>query len=152
MIEVRMSVPGIRTFLVSTFSVSPEKEDQLARRMAALGVREADLRETFVHSGGHGGQNVNKTSTCVMLLHGPSGLQVKCQSTRQQGLNRFLARHLLLDKIEAARKRRADAERARLEKIRRQKRPRSRGAKERMLADKARRAAKKEARHSVAMD
>ena len=77
---------------MSAFSVSPEKELQLARRMAALGVNETDFQETFVRSGGHGGQNVNKTSTCVMLLHRPTGLQVKCQATRQQGLNRFLAR------------------------------------------------------------
>src|SRR5207245_3098663 len=87
-----------------TFPVITEKEYQLARRMAALGVIEADLEETFVRSGGHGGQNVNKTATCVMLLHRPTGLQVKCQTTRQQGLNRFVARRLLLDKIEAARK------------------------------------------------
>src|SRR5947208_12922906 len=98
---------------MSMFPVSPEKEDQLARRMAELGVRETDIEETFVRSGGHGGQNVNKTATCVMLLHRPSGLQVKCQSTRQQGLNRFVARRLLLDKIEAARKAQADGERAR---------------------------------------
>src|SRR5438552_17038117 len=102
---------------VSTFPVSPEKEDQLARRMAALGVSEADLDETFVRSGGHGGQNVNKTSTCVMLVHRPTGLQVKCQSTRQQGLNRFIARRLLLDKLEARRYGFAQAERARIEKI-----------------------------------
>jgi len=131
---------------MSAFPVSPEKEDHLTQRMAALGVREADVEETFVRSGGHGGQNVNKTSTCVMLLHRPTGLQVKCQSTRQQGLNRFLARKLLLDKIEARQKDRVDAERARLEKIRRQKRGRSRGAKQRMLADKSHHAAKKESR------
>ena len=120
--------------------------------MTTLGVREEDLEESFVRSGGHGGQNVNKVATCVMLVHRPTGLQVKCQATRHQGRNRLLARQLLLDKIEADRRRRQDAERARVEKIRRQKRPRSRGAKERMLADKVRRATRKESRRRVESD
>src|SRR5947207_12019493 len=117
---------------MGSFPVSIEKEAQLAQRMAQLGVNEAEIEESFVRSGGHGGQNVNKTSTCVMLVHRPSGLHVKCQSTRQQGLNRFLARHLLLDKLKSARETAAAAERSRLEKMRRQKRGRSRAAKERM--------------------
>jgi len=137
---------------MGAFPVSLEKEDQLAQRMAALGVRESDLEETFVRSGGHGGQNVNKTATCVMLLHRPTGLQVKCQNTRQQGLNRFLARKLLLDKIEARQKSRAAAERARLEKLRRQKRGRSRAAKQRILADKSHHSAKKESRRRAILD
>ena len=137
---------------MAAFPVSLEKEDQLARRMTALGVREEVLGESFVRSGGHGGQNVNKTSTCVMLVHRPSGLQVKCQSTRQQGLNRFLARHLLLDKLASARQAAAAAERSRLEKLRRQKRGRSRSAKERMLADKSRVSEKKQFRRRVEMD
>jgi peptide chain release factor len=134
---------------MGAFPVSAEKEDQLALRMAALGVREADIEETFVRSGGHGGQNVNKTSTCVMLLHQPSGLQVKCQETRQQGLNRFIARRLLLDKIEAERKGMADAARAERERIRRQKRRRSRRAQARILADKAHQSAKKAGRRTA---
>jgi protein subunit release factor B len=134
---------------VSAFPVSPEKEIQLTRRMAALGVRETDLEETFVRSGGHGGQNVNKTSTCVMLLHRPTGLQVKCQATRQQGLNRFIARRLLLDKIETRQKGYVATERARIEKIRRQKRKRSRRAQARMLASKSHQADKKEFRRRV---
>jgi len=137
---------------MGAFPVSLDKESQLAQRMAALGVNEADIDESFVRSGGHGGQNVNKVATCVMLLHRPTGTQVKCQETRQQGLNRFVARKLLLDKIESDRRERVAAERARLEKLRRQKRKRSRGAKERMLADKARHSQKKANRRSAGYD
>ena len=137
---------------MSTFPVSLEKEAQLARRMAALGVRETDIEESFVRSGGHGGQNVNKTSTCVMLLHRPTGLQVKCQATRQQGLNRFLARRLLLDKIEERQQGYVAARRDEIERIRRQKRKRSRRARERMLAGKARQSEKKAGRKRVDME
>jgi len=139
-------------WIVSAYPVSPEKEAQLARRMAELGVREIDIEESFVRSGGHGGQNVNKTATCVMLLHGPTRLQVKCQTTRSQGLNRYLARRLLLDKIEALKKGYVDAERARVEKIRRQKRRRSRRARDRMLDNKSHHGAKKQSRRPVAME
>ena len=123
-----------------------DKDDQITRRMTALGVKESDITESFVRSGGHGGQNVNKTSTCVMVTHLPTGLQVKCQETRQQGQNRVLARKLLLDKIESRQQQRIAAERARLEKLRRQKRGRSRSAKERILAQKSHQSVKKNLR------
>src|ERR1035441_1753974 len=135
---------------MSAFPVSPEKEAQLAQRMIALSVRESDIEESFVRSGGHGGPNVNKVSTCLILIHRPTGLQVKCQETRQQGLNRFIARRLLLDKIEARKRGFVAAQRAEIEKIRRQKRNRPRRAKARMLADKSHHAEKKASRRPVA--
>lgn len=138
--------------LMSTFPVGPDKALRLAERMAALGVTETDLQESFVRSGGHGGQNVNKTSTCVLLVHGPTGLQVKCQATRQQGLNRFIARRLLLDKIEELRTGKVAAERARIAKIRRQKQRRSRRAKARVLIDKRFQSQKKVSRRKAGLD
>lgn len=137
---------------MGAFPVSIEKENQLAQRMAALGVSEADIQESFVRSGGHGGQNVNKTSTCVMLVHGPTGIQVKCQETRQQGLNRYIARRLLLDKIEERKNGFVAARRAEIERIRRQKRKRSRRARDKMLANKSHQADKKGMRKRVDAD
>ncbi|HAM71410.1 MAG TPA: peptide chain release factor-like protein [Verrucomicrobiales bacterium] len=127
-------------------SSSPDadpREESLRGRMAALGILESDLEETFVRSGGHGGQNVNKVSTCVMILHRPTGTQVKCQTTRHQALNRQLAREQLVAKIEAARRAVELARREEVERLRRQKRGRSRGAKERILRDKSHNAARK---------
>jgi protein subunit release factor B len=72
----------------------------LEKKMITLGVREEDIVEKFIRSSGPGGQNVNKTATCVYLKHLPTGLEVKCQSQRYQMLNRNLARHILLSKIE----------------------------------------------------
>jgi len=137
---------------MSSIQVSTDKLAQLEQRMNALGVRDGDLEETFVRSGGAGGQKVNKSSSCVMLLHRPTGLRVKCQTTRHQALNRFLARRLLLDKIERMQKGFLEAERSRFEKVRRTKRKRSRRAKERVLADKARHSEKKRLRAADAQD
>jgi len=117
-------------------SVSQDKETALRERMESLGVREEEFRETFIRSSGPGGQKVNKTSSCVQLVHLPTGLTVKCQQERSQSLNRFLARRLLLDRIERLRTGLVKAEKARAEKIRRQKRRRSRRAKEKILEAK----------------
>jgi peptide chain release factor len=138
--------------LMSLFTVSSEKERALLERMASLGVAESDLRETFVRSSGPGGQKVNKTSSCVQLVHIPTGLSVKCQRERSQALNRFLARRLLLDRIEKLQKGVIEAEKDRAEKIRRQKRKRSKRAKEKMLEGKHRQSEKKGLRGKIPQD
>ena len=120
--------------------------------MARLGIRQSDLEEHFIRSGGHGGQNVNKVATCVYLKHRPTGLEVKCQQERFQSLNRYLARRILADKIETMLLGKQGAEQQRAEKIRRQKRRRSRRAKGKMLAAKKMHSLKKQTRLPVQPD
>ena len=134
---------------MALFPISSGKEKQLLERMQTLGVHEQDIDEQFVRSSGAGGQNVNKVASCVVLQHRPSGIRVRCQKERSQALNRYLARRLLLDKIEAAIKGQADSEAQRIAKIRRQKRKRSRRAKLRLLADKHHQGEKKSLRAPV---
>jgi len=85
---------------MTKFPVSTKKEEDLILRMAALGIREDDLLEKFILSSGPGGQNLQKTASCVYLKHLPSGIEVKCQKERSQGLNRFFARRILCDLYE----------------------------------------------------
>lgn len=124
----------------------------LETRFRALGVNPHDVEESFVRSGGHGGQNVNKTSTCVQLVHRPSGTVVKCQETRHQGRNRERAWVLLVERLESLRNRARAEQVAAAEKLRRQKRPRSRASKRRMLEGKVRQGAKKALRRRPATD
>lgn len=111
------------------FGVSEEKENALREKMTQLGIREEDLLEKFVRSGGHGGQNVNKTATCVYLRHLPTGIEVKCQRERSQALNRFFARRILVEKIEAMLLGKKSEHELKIERIRRQKLKRAKRAK-----------------------
>ncbi len=118
------------------FKISRYKEEALKAKMASLAIKEVDLEEKFIRSSKSGGQKANKTSSCVYLKHGPTGIEVKCQQERSQSLNRFLARRILVNKIESLLLGRKSEQQMKIEKIRRQKRKRSRRAKEKLLRTK----------------
>jgi peptide chain release factor len=137
---------------MSLYPVSLEKEDQLLRRMAQLGIAEADLQEWFIRGGGPGGQKTNKTSSTVCLRHKPTGLEVRCAQERSQSLNRFLARRDLCDKIAAKLHGEKSRQQQEREKIRRQKRRRSRRQTALMVDAKKKHGAKKALRQKPARD
>lgn len=134
---------------MSDFTEGLGKEKRLKDKMSALGVREADITESFIRSRGPGGQNVNKTSSCVYLKHIPTGLEVKCQKERTQVLNRSSARKILVNKIESLVLGKLSEEHQRIEKLRRQKRRRSRKVKLKMREAKRRQSEKKALRASL---
>jgi peptide chain release factor len=132
--------------------LSKEKRDELNLRMDSLGIREEDLIEKFILGSGRGGQKINKTSSCVYLKHLPTGIEVKCQSGRSRELNRYQARKELCQRIEEKEGKIVSERQQLSEKIRRQKRRRSRRSKEKMLQDKKRHAEKKTLRHQTSYE
>lgn len=134
---------------MTSVPISQEKGDALLLRMEQLGIRESDLVETFIRGSGSGGQKVNKTSSCVQLLHKPTGIEIKCQRERSQAMNRFFARRELCDRIEERIKGVKAAKEQEREKIRRQKRRRSRRQKARMLDEKKKHGDKKSQRRRI---
>lgn len=113
---------------MSRFGVKESKEKALFKKMKELGIKESDIEEKFVRSGGPGGQNVNMTSTRVQLMHKPSGIIVSSQRERSQTVNRFLARRELVARVEQSVSGKKSAEQRKIEKIRKQKKKRKKRA------------------------
>jgi protein subunit release factor B len=132
--------------------VRKEKVDDLARRMESLGIKDEDLIEKFILGSGSGGQKINKTSSCVYLKHIPTGIEVKCQKDRSRELNRYLARKDLCDKIEERVLDIKSKKQHEIEKIRRQKKRKTRKQKLKMIDDKRTLSAKKTLRKSPSSD
>ena len=103
------------------FGVTERKKAELEQRMQKCNLYEKDIEENFVRSSGAGGQKVNKSSTCVHLKHIPSGLAVKVQKSRSQGLNRYYARKRMCELLENKLLGKESPEAKRIEKIRKQK-------------------------------
>lgn len=119
------------------------------QKTEALKIFPQDVVEQFVRGGGKGGQKMNKTSSTVVLRHLPTGIQVRSQQYREQSKNRMAAYKLLILKIEE-RIRGQESDRAKkIFKLIKQKRKRSKRAKEKILQAKKHHSETKALRKSV---
>ncbi|NLW49448.1 MAG: peptide chain release factor 1 [Candidatus Brocadiaceae bacterium] len=78
---------------LATVAVLPEPEE------VEVEVSPDDIEMSFMRSSGPGGQKVNKTSSCVRLVHTPTGITVRCQDEKSQRANRNKAMKLLRAKL-----------------------------------------------------
>jgi protein subunit release factor B len=63
-------------------------------------LNELDFEEHFIKGFGPGGQKTNKSNNCVVLKHLPTGIVVRCHDSRDQLVNRKIARKLLYEKLD----------------------------------------------------
>jgi protein subunit release factor B len=121
-------------------------------RLDALGVLAGDVTETFTRGSGAGGQKINKTSSTVVLRHGPTGTEVRCQAERSQAANRARAWEIFCGKLEERVRVAEAARRAEVAKTRRTNRKRSARQKAILVAGKRIRSEVKAGRRRVGGD
>ena len=90
---------------LATVAVLPEAEE------VDVKIDPNDLDISFMRSQGPGGQNVNKVSSCVRIVHQPTGITVKCQEQKSQHKNRQLAMKILRARLFEQQERERKAER-----------------------------------------
>ncbi|MDA1209153.1 MAG: peptide chain release factor-like protein [bacterium] len=127
-----IELPNAVIAMASTLHISPE-----------------DISETFTKGSGHGGQKVNKTSSCVELYHAKTRTTVRVQKHREQSKNRISAYKLLILKIEEKKKGKESKRALQMHKVRKQKQRRSRKSKEKMLEEKHHHAEIKDMRKKI---
>ena len=120
--------------------------EYLRAHLRALGCDPAQVEESFTHSGGAGGQNVNKVATCVQLRYPAKNVLIKMQEHRTQAANREAAWKLLAAQLQRAKEEAIAARRSARELKRRQNASRPRGIKKQFVELKRRRAQTKSGR------
>lgn len=85
---------GMRHTSFALVEVLPELPDD-----GNIEIKPEDIKMEFFRSSGPGGQNVNKTSSAVRLMHLPTGIVVSTQTERSQHQNRELALKMLRGKL-----------------------------------------------------
>jgi protein subunit release factor B len=132
--------------------VSAFPPEYVRAHLLALGCDIARVEESFIHSGGHGGQNVNKVATCVQLRYAPRNILLKMQEHRTQASNRLAAWKLLAEQLQRLRDRQAAERKSARELRRRQNAPRPRGIKKQFVELKRRRAKTRQGRNDVGQE
>ncbi len=135
--------------IMSAMNFPVELPPKHLKKAIELKIDPADIEESFVLGGGSGGQKINKTASCVLLKHGPTGIEVRCQKHREQSKNRLSAYKLLIDKMEEKLKGAKSEKAQKIFKLRKQKQKRSKRAKEKVLEAKKQRSAIKSTRKKV---
>ncbi len=132
---------------MTIFPISlPEKYRIKAEK---LSINPDQVSEQFIRGGGKGGQKINKTSSRVQLRYVPMGIDIRCQTYREQSKNRLAAWKMLIDKVEERVLGRESAMAKARYKLIKQKKRRSRKAKEKILALKKERSAVKSNRGNL---